>query len=167
VGIAWCLEYPYTRILGLSVVSLNVSSQDLFDTQSLSSTSLLYVSVSASSISVSALSRVLKALIDCGASINLINESLCSLLSIPVTPCRGPRVTLADGATALSCSGVVSFQYSIAGVSLQDTFFVATIRVQSMILGMPFLERENPLIDWAAKSMECRTKRSLLPPLSP
>jgi Reverse transcriptase (RNA-dependent DNA polymerase)/RNase H-like domain found in reverse transcriptase/Integrase zinc binding domain/Chromo (CHRromatin Organisation MOdifier) domain/Aspartyl protease len=135
---------------------LTVSSQDLFDTTSLSSSSLLYVSVSA-------LSRVLKALIDCGASINLINESLCSLLSLPVTPCRGPRVTLADGATTLSCSGIVSFRYSIANVSLQDTFFVAPIGVQSMILGMPFLERENPLIDWTAKTMEWRTKAPSIP----
>ena len=109
-------------------------------------------------MSVSILSHVLKALIDCGASINLINESVCSLLSIPVTPCQGPRVTLADGATTLSCSGIVTFRYSLSDISLQDTFFVAPLGVQSIILGMPFLERENPLIDWKAKSLEWRPK---------
>ena len=152
-----------TRIPGSPVVALTITSQDLFDIQSLSSSSLLYVSVSTPALSVSSLSRVLKALIDCGASINLINETLCSVLSIPVTPCRGPRVTLADGATALSCSGIVTFSYSIADVTLQDTFFVAPIGVQSMILGMPFLERENPLIDWKAKSLEWRTKTPSIP----
>ena len=32
-----------------------------------------------------------------------------------------------------------------------------------MILGMPFLERENPLIDWKAKSLEWRTKTPSIP----
>jgi hypothetical protein len=147
-------------ILGPPVVSLTVSSQDLFDTQSFLSSSLLYVSVST-------LCRISKALIDCGASINLINASFCSLLSLPVTPCQGPRVTLADGATTLSCSGIVSLSYSISGASLQDTFFVAPLGVQSIILGMPFLERENPLIDWKAKSLEWRTKAPSIPPSLP
>ena len=121
------------------------------------------VSIPAPALSVSTSPRVLKALIDCGASINLINASLCSLLSLSVTPCQGLRVTLADGATTLSCSGIVTFRYSISDVLLQDTFFVAPIGVQSMILGMPFLERENPVIDWKAKSLEWRTNAPSIP----
>jgi hypothetical protein len=74
-------------------------------------------------------------------------------------------VSLADGSTVLSCSGVVKLSYSIANVSMQHTFFVANIGVQSMILGMPFLEKENPDIDWIAKSLTWRTKSPLpLPP---
>jgi hypothetical protein len=122
---------------------LAASSRDLFDSASLTSSSLLYVSASVSS-------RVLQALVDSGASINLIHEQVCSFLSLPVTPCQGPKVSLADGSTVLSCSGVVQLFYSIANVSMQHTFFVANIGVQSMILGMPFLVKENPLIDWIA-----------------
>jgi hypothetical protein len=44
---------------------------------------------------------------DSGASINLIHEQVCSFLSLPVTPYQGPKVSLADGSTILSCSGVV------------------------------------------------------------
>ena len=102
-----------------------------------------------------------KLLIDSGASINLIHEQVCSFLSLPVTPCQGPKVSLADGSTVLSCSGVVKLSYSIANVSMQHTFFVANIGVQSMILGMPFLVKENPLVDWVAKSLTWRTKSPL------
>jgi len=115
LGKVECLESLATRILEPPVVALTVTSQDLFDIQSLSSSSLLYVPVSFPVLSVSTLSCVLKALIDCGASINLINEALCSLLSIPVTPCQGPLVTLADGVTTLSCSGIVTLSFPVSG----------------------------------------------------
>jgi hypothetical protein len=96
------------------------------------------------------------ALVDSGSSINLIHISLVSRLGLSVTPCDGPQATLADGTTLLSCSGYVSLSYTLAGRVLQDTFFVAPIGAQSAILGMPFLERENPAINWIKKSLKLR-----------
>jgi hypothetical protein len=139
---------------------LAASLRNLFDSASLSSSSLLYVSAGLPS-------RVLQALVDSGASINLIHEQLSSFLSLPVTACQGPKVSLADGATVLSCSGIVQLSYCIANVSMQHTLFVANIGVQSMILGMPFLEKENPDIDWVVKSLTWRTKSPSPPASSP
>ena len=103
---------------------------------------LLYVSLSLSSPSFS-----FSALVDSGASVNLIHTLLATRLGLSVTPCDGPQATLADGTTLLLCSSYVSLSYTLAGRTLQDTFFVAPIGAQSAILGMPFLERENPVIN--------------------
>ena len=114
-------------------------------------------------------SRLFQALVDCGSSINLVNENIVSALKIPVIPCIGPKVSLADGKTPLSCTSYVVLLYSVAGVSRRDTFFVSSIGAQPLILGMPWLERVNPLIDWVHKTMEHQSPRSpptLTPPPS-
>jgi hypothetical protein len=100
--------------------------------------------------------RLLQALVDGGSSINLIHESIVALLDIPRVPCVGPKVSLADGKTTLSCNSFVVLSYTIAGVAHKHTFFVSSIGAQAMILGMPWLEKVNPLIDWVAKTMEPR-----------
>ena len=148
---------PATGFLG--TVSLSVSSQDLADP---SLPHLLYVSVSLHSLSLSG-SFCYPALIDSGASVNLIHESLVSSLSLAVEPCR-LRATLADGKTALSCTSFVRLSYSIAGISCSDVFFVAPLGAQSLLLGMPYLERENPLIDWQTKTLEPRSTQPHVPP---
>ena len=117
-------------------------------------------------------SQLFQALLDCGSSINLIHEHVISSLHIPVTPCVGPEVSLADGKTTLSCNLFVSLSYSVSGVSRRDTFFVSSIGAQPLILGMPWLERVNPLIDWVRKTMEPRppsepSPSSETPPLPP
>ena len=82
-------------------------------------------------------SPLFQALVDCGSAINLVHENVVSALKIPVTSCIGPKVSLADGKTLLSCNSYVVLSYSVAGVSRQDTFFVSSIGAQPMILGMP------------------------------
>ena len=123
---------------------------------------LLYVSAK-----LSAYSRLLQALVDGGSSINLIHESIVSLLKIPVMPCIGPKVSLADGKTTLSCNSFVVLDYTLVGVPRRDTFFVSSIGAQAMILGMPWLESFNPLIDWVSKTVEPRPAPLPTPPRSP
>jgi hypothetical protein len=127
---------------------LSVTPEEL-DTPSVSH--LLYLSVK-----LDKYSRLLQALLDAGSSINLIHESIVSLLDIPHVPCVGPKVSLADGKTTLSCNSFVVLSYTIAGVAHKHTFFVSSIGAQAMILGMPWLEKVNPLIDWIAKTVEPR-----------
>jgi len=50
--------------------------------------------------------------------------------------------------------------FTIAGVAHTETFLVAPIGVHSIILGMPWLENTNPLIDWKLKSVEPRTSEA-------
>jgi len=121
---------------------------------------LLYVSVSVS-IPSSASSTVYRALVDSGVTINLVHKFVVSFLELTMQPPPGLLATLADSKTVLSCSGYVSLSYTIAGVSYHGTFFVAPLGAQSMILGMRYLEWENPVIDLATKTP---TPRSGLPP---
>ena len=83
---------------------------------------LLYVSVV-----LDVFGSVLQALIDSGSAINLIHDSIVALLKIPVKPCIGPKVTLADGKTSLYCNSFVSLSCTVAGIHYQDSFFVAPI----------------------------------------
>ena len=106
---------------------------------------LLYVSVSIPTSTFS--SSTHRALADSGATINLIDKLVVSLLGLTVEPHPGLRATLADGETVLSCSGYVSLSCTIAGVPYTGIFFVASLGAQSLILGMPYLEWENPMID--------------------
>jgi hypothetical protein len=55
-----------------------------------------------------------------------------------------------------TCDSFVVLSYTLAGIPRRDTFFVSSIGAQAMILGMPWLEKVNPLIDWIAKTMEPR-----------
>jgi hypothetical protein len=119
---------------------LNITAEKL-DTPSVSH--LLYLDVK-----LKRYSCLLQALVDCSSSINLIHESIVSALKIPVKPCVGPKVSLADGKTTLSCNSYVVLSYSVVGIPRRDTFFVSSIGAQPMILGMPWLEGVNPLIDW-------------------
>ena len=118
---------------------MSITTKEL-DTPSVSH--LLYLNVK-----LEQYSRLFQALVDCGSSINLVHENVVSALKIPVTSCIGPKVSLADGKTTLSCNSYVVLSYSVAGVSKRDTFFVSSIGAQPLILGMPWLEKLNPLID--------------------
>ena len=107
--------------------------------------------------------RLFQSLVDCGSSINLVHENVVSALKIPVIPCVGPKVSLADGKTTLSCNSYVVLSYSVAGIFRRDTFFVSAIGSQPLILGMPWLEKVNPLIDWVQKTVEQRPSTQLRP----
>ena len=101
---------------------------------------LHYVSASTSSSSY-------RALVDLGATINLIRKSAVSFLGLTIEPHLGLLVTLADGKTMLSCSSYVSLSCTVAGIPYTGAFFIAPLGTQSLILGIPYLERENPMID--------------------
>jgi len=109
---------------------------------------------------------VYRTLVDSGATINLIHKSVVSFLGLTVEPHPGLLATLVDGKTALFCSGYVSLSCIVAGVSDSGTFFVAPLGAQSLILGMPYLERENPVIDWQAKTLTPRSNPLPPTPLS-
>ena len=136
------------------MATLSISSHEL-NTPFLSH--LLYVSAS---ISASMSPSSYCALVDSGATINLIHKSVVSFLGLTAEPHPGLLATLADGKTVLSCSGYVSLSCIIAGAPYSGTFFVTPLGAQSLILGMPYLERENPVIDWEAKTLTPRPNPS-------
>ena len=106
------------------------------------------------SANLTAHSSVLQALIDSGATLNFINEWIVTQLNLKTEPCPSTRVTLADGRILTHSARQVTLEYTVAGVSQLDTFLVAPIGDHSLILGMPWLERVNPRIDWRIKSVD-------------
>ena len=101
-----------------------------------------------------AYSSVLQALIDSGATLNFINEWIVNQLKLKTEPCPSTRVTLADGRLLTHSARQVTLEYTVAGVAQRDIFLVAPIGDHSLILGMPWLERVNPRIDWRTKSVD-------------
>src|SRR5204862_4683990 len=105
-------------------------------------------------LSVSILASCLQAMIDSGATLNFIHEFIVQQLSLKTTPCQTTRVTLADGRVLTHATRQVTLRYHIANVPQEDTFLVAPIGDHSIILGMPWLERVNPQMDWPTKTVQ-------------
>ena len=100
-------------------------------------------------------SPVYPALIDCGSSLNLLNNSMITEHSLDdkVTACQTTKVTLADGTSSMLSSRQITLEFTIAGVRHHETFLIAPIGTQPVILGMPFLERANPDVNWRTKTL--------------
>ena len=109
------------------------------------------------SVLILGFSRIIQALIDSGASLNLIHEDLVLTLGLPTVPCVSIYVTIANGSKLIHANRVVVRKFTIAGVLHEETFLVAPLGSNQMILGMPWLERVNPDIDWKLRRVSYRS----------
>jgi len=105
-------------------------------------------------------SSVIKALLDSGASLNLIHEGLVQALGLVTQSCQSIYVTIANGSKLLHANRVVNLMFTLAGVEHQETFLVAPLGSNQMILGMPWLQRVNPDIDWKKRTLTYRIPSS-------
>ena len=105
------------------------------------------------SISLIGFSRTVQALVDSGATLNFIHEALVANLGLITQSCPPIKVRLADGRILTHTNRKVTLNFTIAGVRQMQTFYVAPIGMHSMILGMPWLESVNPVIDWRRKTI--------------
>ena len=97
-------------------------------------------------------------LIDCGATLNFIHEETVSQLRIDTQPCPPIEVSVVDGRTLPSLvqrQATLEVKEPNLG-TYHETFYVASIGMHSMILGMPWLEHADPDIHWRAKTIELR-----------
>jgi hypothetical protein len=106
------------------------------------------------SVSLIGHSSTIPALVDCGSTLNFINENLVSTLRLNTEQCASTQVVLADGRILAHSNRQVTLKISIAGIPQTHTFLVAPIGVHSLILGMPWLEDTNPAINWKLKSVQ-------------
>jgi len=121
------------------LATLSISSHEL-NTPFLSH--LLYVSIF---ISVPSLpSSIHRTLANSGATINLIDKLVVSLLDLNVELHPGLLATLADSKMVLSCSSYVSLSCTIAGVSYTGIFFINSLEVQALVLSMHILNGRTP-----------------------
>lgn len=104
--------------------------------------------------------RPLNALVDSGASNNFIRAS--TLGTIPSKRCEEKhvaspsimKVRLATGAVVELNRRVVRMHYAIEELQLDDEFIVLNLDDKfDVILGMPWLVRYQPSVDWLSRSI--------------
>ncbi|KAE8984055.1 hypothetical protein PR002_g23068 [Phytophthora rubi] len=112
------------------------------------------------SLHVAGAERPLRALLDSGATNNFIRDDCLALLPSHVRVQEGPGeivVKLADGKPHRAPRRAVWFAYAFDGFSTNDDFLVIELNYAfDCILGMPWLARYQPEIDWLARSVRRR-----------
>jgi len=96
------------------------------------------------------------ALVDSGASANLISESLVLSFQIPVVPKKIPyRVIMANRAVATSINFETLPIWLCFGSHLERiSFDVMPSLSHPLIVGLPWLETHNPEINWTSRSID-------------
>lgn len=112
------------------------------------------------SLHVAGAERPLRALLDSGATNNFLRDDCLALLPSHVRVRDGPGdivVKLADGKSHRVPRRAVSLSYEFDGFSTKDDFLVIEMNYAfDCILGMPWLSRHQPEIDWLARSVRRR-----------
>ena len=103
----------------------------------------------------------MKVLIDCGASANYARRKTVSLnADLYATACDKCRsnedisVKMADGSVTVVPKIQINLKFKFLDFDCEDTFFVLDLDQRyDLILGMTWLERNQPWIDWVNKTM--------------
>ena len=91
------------------------------------------------------------ALIDSGADDQFIDFKFVVRNKIPVHKLQKPlNVYNVDGTPNLlgQITHSANLSFSIAGMPFYERFLITTIGEEAMILGLPWLRRHNPQINW-------------------
>ncbi|KAE9280777.1 hypothetical protein PR003_g27861 [Phytophthora rubi] len=112
------------------------------------------------SLHVAGAERPLRPLLDSGATNNFIRDGCLAPLPSHVRVREGPGeivVKLADGKPHRAPRRAVSLAYAFDGFSTNDDFLVIELNYAfDCILGMPWLARYQPEINWLARSVRRR-----------
>ena len=102
------------------------------------------------------------AMVDSGASCVFISPSLVSSLSLPLIPIPTPRpLSVVDGRPIQSgpITHQVSMRFSVGRHSERLTAYVCSIGAYQIILGISWLRRHSPSIDWPRSSLTFSSHR--------
>lgn len=100
--------------------------------------------------------RACRILIDSGSTGNVLSSAFVKEHSLPVTlkESGGTAVELPDGRSLAVLGRVFAADVKLGAVRTQADFVVLDIRLSAdVILGMAWLEQENPCIDWEARTV--------------
>ncbi|CEL57200.1 Retrotransposable element Tf2 155 kDa protein type 2 OS=Schizosaccharomyces pombe (strain 972 / ATCC 24843) GN=Tf2-7 PE=4 SV=1 [Rhizoctonia solani AG-1 IB] len=104
-------------------------------------------------------------LIDSGASSNFISPSTVEKLRLPTITLKLPRtVTMLDGSTPKTGKiwKKVALEFSYDNCTMKHEFLVSPIGHHSAILGIKWLEQEQPKIDWPSRQLSFPIPHSTL-----
>ena len=106
--------------------------------------------------------REVSILVDSGSSTSFINGKLVTALTDVRALDRVVRVKIANG-TELQCKEeVVACPWQCQGNKFSTTFKILPLGGFDIILGMDWLEKHNPVIDWVSKQMKLMLEGQLV-----
>ena len=105
--------------------------------------------------------RNVKALIDCGSTGNYINDSLVPALKMEVIPEKDFKVLELADKTTVKAQGYISFRLDSGEFSCRVIAWVFPNLRSEVIMGTPWLIKENPGIDWVKPEVKMRRRRQL------
>ena len=103
-------------------------------------------------------------LVDSGASGNFISSGFVKQHSLPMHPLRSDqasRVTLADGSQQSAMGVLKGVELHLQSYSTSLELVAIPLSGYDVILGMPWLEDANPIIDWREKTIQVRQGEQL------
>jgi transposase InsO family protein len=112
-----------------------------------------------------------KTIIDCGASTLFLNEDMAKKMGAIVSKIRKPRKVNVAGKRVVMIDGFCTFEMKLGDLPVETvtayTFPLGT--GIDLILGLPWLEKHNPHIDWKLCSLEFNRsgRRYMLWPAKP
>ena len=93
-------------------------------------------------------------LVDCGATGQFVSSSFVSRHELPLAKVgSNSRITLADGRSSEADGVLSSVPVTLSSYTESLDFTVTTLRGYDAILGMEWLRRYNPAIDWRDSSV--------------
>jgi predicted aspartyl protease len=104
----------------------------------------------------------IKALIDSGAQGNFMDEQFAKKTSDP--DCKTQKeIRVSNIDESPNKSGPIRFETrlltKIDGKTISTRYLISDIGKEDIILGLPWLERVNPKVDWIKKSIKIIPKR--------
>ena len=105
--------------------------------------------------------RNVKALVDCGSTGNYINDSLVPALGVEVIAEKDFELLEMANKTTVKAQGYVSFQLDSGEFNCRVIAQVFPNLRSEVILGTPWLIKENPDIDWVNPEVKLRRRGQL------
>jgi hypothetical protein len=103
------------------------------------------------------------ALIDCGAEGTFIDQNFVRANRIPITPLKKPIEVFNVDRTPNKKGRITSFtrlKVTVKGRRRRIVFLITGLGKESVIFGMPWFRKENPLIDWELGTLEWREQKN-------
>ena len=103
-----------------------------------------------------------EALADSGASHSFVFVDFCKDSQISYKLVESPGPALADSSSLPIVGMITNVQMNIGHFKFKESFLVVDIRNLEVVLGMTFLEKYNPHIDWKQRCMHVNHKHTHL-----
>ena len=105
--------------------------------------------------------ETIAAIVDCGADVDYVNEEWCKRKGFPITETGEGLMRGFDGRQTRAKIQKTEIKFRFEGVFMRQKFRVVKETDNDlMVLGLPWLQRINPDIDWKKRTVTLREKAS-------